>query len=127
RLPPPGMRSWVEGSFGSVEAVQAQSVGKTLNPWTLEGSLFNSLRARRPIDLRAGAPDLPGLIGDGTDPFCNPLTGTPADTFGRVRGRHSITASNVAKYDGLHSVIILEGHNPLAWSQDQISDAFETA
>src|SRR5439155_8832352 len=36
-------------------------------------------------------------------------------------------ASNVAKYDGLHSVIIYEGHNPLAWNEEQVADAFQTA
>jgi hypothetical protein len=44
-----------------------------------------------------------------------------------VKGLHSITASNVAKYDGLHSVVILDGHNPLELSEEQICDAFDTA
>ena len=44
---PPEMQAWIERSFGSLEAVQAQVVVKTLNKWTLEGSLFNSLRAQR--------------------------------------------------------------------------------
>jgi hypothetical protein len=126
-VPPPEMTAWIERSFGSVEAVQAQSVVKTLNRWTLEGSLFNDLRARRPIDRRLDAAGDVGAAGSGQDPFCHPLTGTPADTFGRVRGRHAITASNVAKYDALHAVIIFDIHNPLALSEEQVSDAFETA
>lgn len=125
--PPPEMESWIERSFGSVEAVQSQSVIKTLNRWTLEGSLFNSLRARRPIDRKLEGGGEEGLAGSGQDPFCHPLTGTPADTFGRVRGEHSITASNVAKYDALHSVVIYDQHNPLQLSEDQVVDAFDVA
>jgi hypothetical protein len=44
-----------------------------------------------------------------------------------VEGQHSITASNVAKYDALHSVVIFDGHNPLTLSEDQVVDAFSTA
>ncbi len=119
------MTPWIERSFGSVEAVQNQTVVKVLNRWTLEGSLFNDLRARRPVEsrLREVAVD----TGRGTDPFCKPLAGTPADTFGRVRGAHSLTASNVAKYDGLHSVVIFEEHDPHGWGEPQVMDAFQTA
>jgi hypothetical protein len=126
-VPPPEMEPWIEKAFGSVGAVQAQSVVKTLNLWTLEGALFNDLRARRPVDNKVDAGYLSALDGDGSDAFCNPLTGTPADTFGRVQGRFCTTASNVAKYDGLHSVIILKEHNPLRWSGEQVGDAFATA
>lgn len=125
-VPPAEMYAWIERSFGSVEAVQSQVVVKTLNRWTLEGALFNDLRARRPIASRSES-GIPGLESDGSDPFCSPLTGTPADTFGRIAGKLSITASNVAKYDGLHSVVIMNEHNPLAWTQERLSDAFDTA
>ncbi len=125
-VPPPEMEAWIRRSFGSVEAVRTQLVTKTLNRWTLEGSLFNDLRARRPVENRIQSA-VAGLESDGNDPFCSPLTGTPADTFGRVQGKLSITASNVAKYDGLHSVVIMNEHNPLAWSQERVADAFETA
>src|SRR6476659_7344049 len=107
--PPPEMHAWITQVFGSVAAVQDQAVIKTLNRWTLEGALFNDLRARRPI---AAAPTAAlNIDAGGTEPFEHPLTGTPAVTFGRITGRHSITASNVAKYDGLHAVIILDTHN----------------
>ncbi len=120
------MRAWIERSFGSVEAVERQTVLKVHNRWTLEGSLFNDLRARRPIDRRADRDDDPSLRG-GADPFCHPLTGTPADTFGRVEGEHALSASNVAKYDGLHGVVIFEEHNPLGWFEESVVDAFRTA
>ncbi|HUS13428.1 MAG TPA: hypothetical protein VM536_00220 [Chloroflexia bacterium] len=125
-VPPPEMHSWIEQAFGAVSAVTHQDVVKTLNRWTLEGSLFNGLRAHRPVAGRADAVPA-SLGGDGRDPFCTPLTGTPGDTFGRVRGAHVITASNVAKYDGLHAVVIRNQHHPLDWSADEVADACDTA
>src|SRR5256885_13484912 len=48
------------------------------------------------------------------DPFCQPETGTPADTFGRIRGEHGTTASNVAKHDGYHGALAFDEHDPRA-------------
>jgi hypothetical protein len=56
------------------------------------------------------------------DPFCRPEAGTPADTFGRVRGRHSITASNVAKYDGYHGLVVFDDHDPLRLTPEKVDD-----
>src|SRR5436190_1303952 len=75
-VPPPEMGPWIERSFGSVDAVGEQVVVKTLNRWTHEGSLFNSLRARRPLENKLGSAGGEGTSGEGQDPFCHPLTGT---------------------------------------------------
>ena len=48
--PPEGMRDWIEKSFGSVDAVTEQRIVKVTNRITLEGTLFNGLRASRPLD-----------------------------------------------------------------------------
>ena len=48
--------------------------------------------------------------------------GTPEDLFGRVTGRHAITASNIAKYDAFHGVVIFDHHNPLQFSREAIVD-----
>jgi len=56
------------------------------------------------------------------DPFCRPQEGTPADVFGRERGEHSVTASNVAKYDGFHGVIVFDDHNPLHLTPEKVAD-----
>lgn len=120
--PPEAMRAWIEKSFGSVEAVGEQRVVKVTNRITLEGTLFNGLRASRPLDTGVDL-DLGGEIeATAGDPFCRPQQGTPADVFGRVRGRHSVTASNVAKYDGFHGVIVFDDHNPLHLDPEKVSD-----
>jgi galactose-1-phosphate uridylyltransferase len=121
------MRRWIEGYFGSVETVRRQRIVKITNLVTMEGSLFNELRASRPMEAKQSS-DLQKIITDNLgDPFCKPLDGTPADTFGRVQGKHSITASNVAKYDGFHGVVIFDKHNPLVFSSEEVSDYIDTA
>jgi hypothetical protein len=56
-----------------------------------------------------------------------PEEGTPADVFGRVRGFHSTTASNVAKYDGFHGLIIFDDHDPLAFTPEKVDDYVSVA
>ncbi len=126
-IPPESMHTWIRGYFGSVEAVTTQRIVKVTNLVTWEGALYNELRARRPLEIRSGA-DLTRIITETRDdPFCRPLAGTPADTFGRVQGQHAITASNIAKYDGSHGVVIFDEHDPLVFSPERVRDYIDTA
>jgi len=96
----------------------------------LEGALFNDLRARRPMAVpeKSGAEVAETIRTTENDPFCHPETGTPADDFGRISGRLGVTASNVAKYDGYHGVLVFNAHDPLAPMDDSaIADHFATA
>ena len=120
--PPEAMRAFIERSFGSVEAVREQRVVKVTNRITLEGALFNELRAARPLDTGVNLDLEREIEKTAGDPFCRPEEGTPADTFGRVRGKYSVTASNVAKYDGFHGVIVFDDHNPLRFTPEKVSD-----
>jgi len=112
---PEQMRPWIEQLFGSVDAVRAQTIVRVTDRATLEGALFNGLRAMRPMALPAqsGADVAETIRSTEGDPFCHLETGTPADDFGRIRGAGSATASNVAKYDGHHGVLVFEAHDPL--------------
>lgn len=126
-VPPPEMHPWIAKYFGSVEAVQEQTIVKVTNLITLEGALFNGLRAQRPMETKTQA-DVAKVIEDALgDPFCHPETGTPADSFGRVQGKHAITASNIAKYDGFHGLVIFHEHNPLRFTAGQVADYLEVA
>lgn len=112
--PPAEMHGWIEKLFGSVEAVREQRIVRVTARHTLEGALFNELRARRPMEVK-GADEVRKTIAESeNDPFCRPATGTPADDFGRVQGAHAVTASNIAKYDGFHGVLVFDRHDPLA-------------
>jgi galactose-1-phosphate uridylyltransferase len=122
------MHAWIEGHFGSVDAVRQQRIIKVTNLVTLEGTLFNDLRARRPLESPPAAGGLEETIRNSAGgPFCWPEDGTPADTFGRIRGEWATTASNVAKYDGWHGVIVFDEHHPLRFSADQVADYVDTA
>ena len=122
---PEEMRGWVEKTFGSVDAVREQKIVRVTDRVTLDGALFNELRASRPFDTAAGGgPDtLHREIAETRgDPFCTPEEMTPADVFGRIRGSHSITASNIAKYDGFHGLVVFDDHDPLALAPEKVDD-----
>jgi len=118
---PESTRHWAVSLFGSAEAVETQTIVKVTNPVTMESALFNPLRASRPVTVTPG--DLSQIIEESRgDPFCHPEQATPEDVFGRVRGRHCITASNVAKYAPFHGLVIFDEHDPLLLSEDRVSD-----
>lgn len=121
------MYPWIEKHFGSVAAVREQNILKVTNLITWEGSLFNELRSRRPMEAPAQG-DLRDTIEKSRGcPFCRPREGTPADSFGRIEGKHSITASNIAKYDGFHGLVIFNEHDPLQFSREEVGDYLQTA
>jgi len=120
------MRPWIEKTFGSVDRVREQHIVRVTNRVTLEGSLFNDLRASRPLDTGTDTDLGAEIRATEGDPFCSPESGTPADVFGRVRGGHATSASNVAKYDGFHGVIVFDGHDPLDLTPGKVSDYIST-
>jgi hypothetical protein len=120
--PPESMHGWIENSFGSVEAVREQRILKVTNLVTLQGTLFNELRSSRPSDTGTDLDLEKEIAQTEGDPFCHPEDGTPADTFGRIRGQHSTTASNIAKYDGFHGVIVFDDHDPLQFTPEKVAD-----
>jgi hypothetical protein len=122
---PPEMEDWLAEQFGSVEAVRGQQIVRVVNRWSLDGALFSPLRGSRPHDggrLEAFERQVEATRGDA---FCHPETGTPADTWGRVRGRHTITGANAAKYDARHGLVIFHEHDPLAFDEDAVIDMLE--
>jgi len=124
---PPTMESWVRQRFGSVKAVTKQKIVKVTNMVTHEESLFNRLRALRPMGPKEEKSiDAQLQAASHLDLFRNPENNTPEDLFGRVEGKHCVTASNIAKYDGWHGVIIFNDFNPLHFSREEIIDYIDT-
>ena len=125
--PPQTMLPWIEKQFGSVDKVTEQKIVKITNLVTFEGAIFNSLRAKRPRQLQDRLEvETKVLDGAKLDPLSKPLEDTPEDPFGRIQGKYSITASNIAKYDGLHGMIIFKDYNPLGFSRDKVVDYLDT-
>ena len=126
-VPCPSMNGWLEAQFGSIQTVTNQRITRITNRVTMEGSVFNALRSKRPNEVKGG-PDLQETIRKKVgDPFCSPLDRTPEDGFGRVKGRYCTTASSVAKFEGLHGVVVFDEHSPLVFSEERVSDYIDTA
>jgi len=125
---PQGMQPWVRQQFGSVAAVTRQKIVKVTNTLTHEESLFNRLRSSRPIEVKEDK-SLADRLAEAArnDLFHSPQQTTPQDIFGRVVGKHCITASNVAKYAGLHGIVIFNELNPLRFSREQVVDYLDVA
>ena len=124
-VPPESMHPWIEEHFGDIERVRHQKIVKVTNVVTLEGVLFNWLRSARPIwsqelDLEAE------LERNGGEPFDDVYTLTPEDTFGRIEGEWCVTASNIAKFDGHHGLVIFKEKHPLRFTREQIHDYLNT-
>ena len=144
--PPPEMEPWLARTFGSVEATLRQRIIRVTNRWTFEGVTFNPLRSRRPGSgttqaaaqppmqppVQAGPRGVPPELRERIrategDDFCDPEHRTPADSFGRVYGQHTVTAANVAKAEGWHSVAIFDRHDPLAIDAALVADMLAVA
>lgn len=117
----------------TIHRIQSQRIVKTFNKWTGEGALFNSLRTNRPgmsnQNIEKENDELGRLIKDSQRncDFCKPEKYTPGDVFGRVMGKHSTTASNIAKYDAWSGLVIFQKHNPLDFNFKELSDYLNTA
>jgi hypothetical protein len=118
----PAMREWTAQRFGSVKAVEHQTVVRVMNRVTWEGAIFNPLRALRPMLTRAAQSP-----SSGEDVFAQPHLTTAADTYGRIRGEYCITTSNIARWGGQCSVLIFDEPDPLAFTRDHLRDYFRTA
>ncbi len=124
---PQTMLPWVEQQFGSVDAVLNQKIIKITNLITFEEAMFNPLRAKRPRQFEDRMKVEARILDRAKeDPLSKPLEDTPEDPFGRIRGKYSITASNVAKYEGLHGIVIFKDYNPLNFNRDKVIDYLDT-
>jgi hypothetical protein len=126
-VPPASLEPWLRTTFGSADAVRHQRLVRVTNLATLESAVFASLRGRRPQQgpsARNGVRD--EIAGSEGDPFCDPEHETPANTFGRVRGRRMVTGANAGLAEAHHAVLVFDHHDPLAIDGDLVVDLLET-
>lgn len=125
--PPESMYPWIEEQFGSVDAVAKQKIMRITNRITYEGTIFNPLRALRPRQFEDRLKVESRILDRAKeDPLSKPFEATPEDPFGRIEGRYCITGSNIAKYEGLHSIIIFNDYNPLKFAKEEVIDYINT-
>ena len=115
---PESMEKWIKKRW-KLEDVKKQKIIRIENKITGESSLFNELRSNRPVKNYVRVERIKPFKGC---PFCNPKKFTPEDVFGRIEGKYCITASNIAKYDYIHGLIIFNEHNPYSFDKEKISD-----
>ncbi|MCU0494673.1 MAG: hypothetical protein MUD01_24060 [Chloroflexaceae bacterium] len=133
-VPPDAMLPWLVRQFGDVDPVQDQAIVRVLNRWTLDGAVYNPLRALRPLDEQQQHDDADAALeaaiaasAGAHDMFHEPLQHTTTDVFGRIRGRYCVTAANIAKCAGWHGVVIFDQFHPLRFSRPELLDYFDTA
>ncbi|GAB4114712.1 MAG: hypothetical protein Fur005_18500 [Roseiflexaceae bacterium] len=128
-VPTTEMIPWIERQFGDIDATCQQTIVRIQNRFTLESALFNPLRSRRPNGAITDSAALDQWIAEELrhDIFADPLRDTPADLFGRIVGRYCVSASNIAKYDGWHGLVIPHEAHPLHFDEAQISDYLDVA
>lgn len=126
---PPEMASWVEERFGTLEDVQTQRIIRILNRYTSEGTIFNALRARRPLTGRRSDAERLSLsqLDSNDDPLANPLALTPDNLIERIRGRGCVTAANVAMADAWHALVVFDEPDPLRFDASDVEDYLSTA
>jgi len=136
--PPPAMEAWIARTFAYLgptpeavlEAVRTQPIVHVRNRVTDQATLFNAVRAGRPIDANDPTDLEAEIEASRGGPFCRPLELTPANTFGRIGGAK--TCANVAAYDGWHGLVLFEDHDPLrfrtdAFRPEEVADLLATA
>jgi hypothetical protein len=121
-VPPDSMRPWIEQHFGDVESTLSQRIIHVTNLVTGRGALFNPLRSRRPHSRSDNTSLEAELAAETDDPLADPYANTPADVFGRIEGKHSVTGANVAKFDAYHSLVIFKERNPLRFTREMLHD-----
>lgn len=96
--------------YGSPIANQ-QQITSVRNRLTQELCLFNSRRSAKPQQFVRAAEE-PGASAKPRCDFCSPTydTLTATDTFGRIEGRSTITASNLFKYCGPFQAVAFSKH-----------------
>jgi len=116
---PPDTDAWREEIL---EKIRHQEIVHVVNRATGQATLFNAVRALRPIEAK-GESDVAQKVEEARAKcsFCRPLELTPANTFGRI-GTDK-TCANVAAYDGYHGLVIFGDHSPLRFRHDEFRPA----
>jgi len=121
---PDSMRAWTEAQLGPIEGVERQSVVRVTNTVTWDGALFNPLRGKRP--MRHATTSNVKRKEPSDDIFAEPLRTTAEDMFGRVRGKHCVTAGNISRWEGQSAVLIFDEYDPLKFNREQLRDYIAT-
>ncbi|KAL9980509.1 hypothetical protein ACROYT_G009109 [Oculina patagonica] len=113
----------------SIKRAEFQTVVRVFDRWTCNQTCFNAARALKPLNNGEAKPITCIEVPVGSKvpdcDFCTPLEFTAADLWGRLENESGLTASNVAKYDGLHSMVVFKEHPPSHMNKTKLFDVLE--
>ena len=128
------MSSWSTEKPSNVsKRLSKQKIVRIRNMVTGEESLFNELRSNRPGMRQEDVGSLKKKVlahieeARRTCYMCHPEALTADDRFERIRGKHSITGANIAKYDTWSGMLYFRSHSPLEFGQEEFCDYIDTA
>lgn len=116
-----------------IDRLTIQRILRIRNKHTNEEVLFNELRASRPgqrrDQIQKEKAKITEHIQDALDKcdFCEPLKYTSHHGFPRIRKPHCITGANIAKYDAWSGMVYFKRHNPLTFTEDELSDVIDAS
>eukprot|EP01079_Euglenida_sp_SAG-EU17-18_P000746 gene746-386_t len=123
----------------SIDFVETQHITTVYNKVLFEHTLHNPLRTYRPgsppsqpqrhqrhAQVETQLADVISASKNGCD-FCRYRDNTAEDIFGRIEGQYTYTASNIAKYEGYHSLVLPYQHDPLEFPYAALHDMMKTA
>ncbi|XP_068678167.1 uncharacterized protein [Montipora foliosa] len=113
----------------SIKRAELQTVVRVFDRWTCNQTCFNAARALKPLNNGEENPVSSMDVSDGSKvpgcDFCSPFDYTAADLWGRLENDSGLTASNVAKYDALHSMVVFKEHLPSHWNKTKLADMLD--
>ncbi|XP_058952739.2 uncharacterized protein [Pocillopora verrucosa] len=115
----------------SIKRAEYQTVVRVFDCWTCNQTCFNGARALRPLNngetnpVTSESAEMPFGSKVPECDFCTPLDYTAADQWGRLENASGLTASNVAKYDGLHSMVVFKEHPPSLMNKKKLCDILD--
>ena len=101
-----------------------QDITRVINLVTKESALYN---IQAPRNGRTRDEVIQAYV-DGSRrycPFCKPVN--ISHDFGKIESAHSFTTPNPTAYDHLSGIVIFKKHNPLAQTEEEVVDHFNTA
>eukprot|EP01135_Chromosphaera_perkinsii_P010535 Nk52_evm45s2152 gene=Nk52_evmTU45s2152 len=114
----------------AVKRALEQTVLRIINKWTLEQTVYNELRGKRPINSAAPTRRVSnnniknsssGESKNNVHPdcdFCRPHLFTAVEPWGRIERSTLVSASNVAKCSGAHGMFVFKEHDPISYVRD---------
>ncbi|PNF23810.1 hypothetical protein B7P43_G16122 [Cryptotermes secundus] len=133
-FPPPFLREvrhWLGDNDKLLKQVHNQKVIHVNNYYSLEQTVFNLLRSKRPSSETSEGTqeyvDKLDALTRRTCDFCRYKTNTADDIFGRIEGQYSVSASNTFKLEKWHSLFLSKKHSPVDLTEEEFLDLFNTS